>query len=245
MLGEDVVTGWAMPCVPYGGAPTAGPAVRARRGRRRLGRVRGGRPRVPDLGRARTGASRATTARCPKPNDPTGAEESAVQDPPTRKILKSAKGHTLQFEDAEGDELVTLVEFTHGHVVTLDKDGIKITDGVSGHEITLDSAGIAIVDGATAGNELKFDSSGVTLADANGNAVVLGSSGIKVGSSSASQPLVLGNHARVERRQLPDLAQHAHARRQPRRADLAARRADESPGSALDEAHDGVTAWRS
>ena len=67
----------------------------------------------------------------PKPNDADGAEQDSVQDPPTRKIIKTKKGHTIQFEDADGEEMIMIKmikEDTIGHVITLNKDGIKITD---------------------------------------------------------------------------------------------------------------------
>ncbi|NIS33583.1 MAG: hypothetical protein GWO04_28080, partial [Actinobacteria bacterium] len=65
----------------------------------------------------------------PKPNDADGAEQDEVQDPPTRKIIKTVKGHTLQFEDADGEEMVILIEATNSHVITLNQDGITIVDG--------------------------------------------------------------------------------------------------------------------
>jgi hypothetical protein len=128
----------------------------------------------------------------PKPNDPDGTEQSGVQDPPTRKIIKTLKGHTIQFEDAEGDEMVTIKEGKQGHVVTLNADGITITDGANKHEIAMTSSGMEITDGKNSGNSILFDSSGVTVSDKNGNKIVMGSSGIQVGSSSSAEPFVLG-----------------------------------------------------
>ena len=52
-----------------------------------------------------------------------------MQDPPTRKIIKTAKGHTLQFEDADGAEIDPAAsKAANGHLVTLDADGITVTD---------------------------------------------------------------------------------------------------------------------
>jgi hypothetical protein len=63
-----------------------------------------------------------------------------VQDPPTRKIIKTQKGHTIQFEDKDDEEMVTIVEAKNGHMITMNKDGIKITES-SGNviEITKDA----------------------------------------------------------------------------------------------------------
>jgi uncharacterized protein involved in type VI secretion and phage assembly len=102
----------------------------------------------------------------PKPNDADGAEQDAVQSPPTRKIIKTLKGHTIQFEDADGGELVILVDGVNGHVLVMDKEGIKITDGVNGHEFVLDGDGVSVTDGVTSGNLLKMASDAVTLESA-------------------------------------------------------------------------------
>ena len=80
----------------------------------------------------------------PTLNDADGKERKNEQKQPTRKILKTNKGHTIQFEDADGEEMVIIVEATHKHVVTLNKDGIQITDGVNGNKIILGQDGIQI-----------------------------------------------------------------------------------------------------
>jgi hypothetical protein len=67
----------------------------------------------------------------PKPNTPEGDEEGSVQNPPTRKIIKTLKGHTIQLEDGDGDEMiliVMMVEDKKPNVIVLDAGGIKITD---------------------------------------------------------------------------------------------------------------------
>jgi len=191
VLGNDIVTGWAMPCVPYGGDANQGFLFIPEVGAGVWVEFEEGDLEFPIW--VGTFWSRpGDETEVPKPNDPDGSEEGSVQDPPSRKILKTLKGHTLQFEDADGSEMITLIEAVDGHVVTLDANGIKVTDGKSGHEITLDATGVAITDGKNAGNEVIMDASGVTVADKNGNKVILEASGIQVGSSSASEFMVLG-----------------------------------------------------
>jgi uncharacterized protein involved in type VI secretion and phage assembly len=165
VLGTEIVTGWAMPCVPLGGAANQGVLF------------------VPEVGAGvwvefeegdlefpvwvGTYWSKPNgESELPKPNDPGGAEHDAVQSPPTRKIIKTMKGHTIQFEDADGDEMVILVDGVNGHVLVMDKDGIKISDGVNGHEFVLDGDGVSITDGVTSGNLLKMASGAVTLESA-------------------------------------------------------------------------------
>jgi uncharacterized protein involved in type VI secretion and phage assembly len=126
VLGDEVVTGWAMPCVPYGGAEGQGTLF------------------VPDVDAGvwvefeegdlefpiwvgTFWSKPGGTSELPVPHDAEG-EPGDVQSPPTRKIIRTAKGHTLQFEDADGEEMVILVEATHGHRIVMNADGITITD---------------------------------------------------------------------------------------------------------------------
>lgn len=181
VLGKEVVTGWAMPCLPYGGASGEGflfiPGVEA-------GvwvEFEAGDLEYP-IWVGTYWAKPGGESELPKPNNAEGEEEDSVQDPPSRKIIKTKKGHTIQFEDAEkdDDDMLTIVEATHKHVVTMNKDGISITDGANGHEILLDDSGITISDGVGS-NEIAMDSGGVTIK----------SKEIKVGES-ASQYIVHG-----------------------------------------------------
>lgn len=183
VLGNEVVTGWATPCVPYGGAENQGflfiPEVDA-------GvwiEFEEGDLEFP-VWVGTYWSKPGGTTELPKPNDPDGTEQGSVQDPPTRKIIKTLKGHTIQLEDADGDEMVLLVEAVNGQVVTLNKDGIKITDGSNGNTVTLDSSGIVIED--KNGNVITMDSSSVTVK----------SSSVKIGDG-ASEPLVLGNQLKA------------------------------------------------
>ena len=183
VLGSDVVTGWATPCVPYGGAANQGflciPEVDA-------GvwiEFEEGDLEFP-IWVGTYWTKPGGDSELPKPNDPDGTEQGNVQDPPTRKIIKTVKGHTIQLEDADGDEMVLLVEAVNGQVMVLNQDGIKITDGKNGNTVTLDNSGIVIED--KNGNVITMDSSSVTIK----------SSSIKVGDG-ATEPLVLGNQLKM------------------------------------------------
>ena len=93
VLGDAVVTGWAMPCVPYGGAENQGMLF------------------VPDIDAGvwvefeegdlefpiwvgTFWSKPGGQSELPTTNADDGSEES-VQDPPTRKIIKTNAGHTL------------------------------------------------------------------------------------------------------------------------------------------------------
>jgi uncharacterized protein involved in type VI secretion and phage assembly len=147
VLGGRVVTGWATPCVPCGGAADQGLLF------------------VPDVGAGVwvefeegdlefpiwTGTFWSKSAahnELPRPNAANGAPADAPQQPPTCKILKTAKGHTIQFEDADGKESIRLYDAVNGNRITMDADGIVVADG-KGNTITLGGAGITIGGHAT------------------------------------------------------------------------------------------------
>ena len=140
VLGRDVATGWAMACVPYGGDAGDGFLFMPEIGAGVWIEFEEGDLEFPWIWSwhlleqtvKRDGAAQAQPAGI-------GSEEATVQARPSRKIVKTVKGHTIQFEDADGAEMVTIVEATHHHVITLDGSGITVTDGSSGHQVTLDA----------------------------------------------------------------------------------------------------------
>lgn len=180
LLGKEVVTGWATPCVPYGGDKNQGflfiPEIDA-------GvwvEFEEGDLEFPIwVGTFWSEPEEEKKSEMPKPNKADGTEEDNVQgseeEPPTCKMIKTKHGHTIQFEDAKDDkkdeeDRVTIIEATHNHLITMDKEGIKITAGTTNnilemkskedeesvtitegkhkHVITMDKDGIEITDGA-------------------------------------------------------------------------------------------------
>lgn len=175
VLGSDVVTGWAAACVPYGGDANQGFLFIPETGAGVWVEFEEGDLEFP-IWVGTFWSKPGSTSELPLPNAADGAEQGAVQDPPTCKIIKTLKGHTLQFEDADGGEMITLIDGVNGHVITLDANGIKAVDGVNAHEITLNGSGISIVDAT--GNALEMTDSAFNLVakvpftiDASGQAV--------------------------------------------------------------------------
>jgi len=160
VLGADVTTGWAMPCTLYGGKTDQGVLF------------------IPDVGAGvwtefeegdlefpiwvgTYWSQPDGDSELPKPNKAEdGTEESTIQDPPTAKIIKTAKGHTIQFEDADGAEMVLICEGRLGHFIAMDKDGICITDA-SGNTIKCTKAGIKVTDAND--NVIEMSDSAFTL----------------------------------------------------------------------------------
>lgn len=190
VLGRDVVTGWAMPCVPYGGAADQGLLFLPDRDAGVWVEFEEGDLEFPIwVGTfwSRPGAE----TELPRPNDAAGTAAATAQDPATRKIIKTAKGHTLQFEDAGGKEAVLLHDGANKHVLSFDGDGISLVDGRHQHEIRLTADGIRISDGLHAGNTVELSAAGIVIQDAHQNKIVMGSGGIQIGEG-ATQALVLG-----------------------------------------------------
>lgn len=134
LLGADVATGWALPCVPVGGMPGQGWFAVPRVGAGVWVEFEEGDLEFPVV----TGAFFSApdgTSEVPVAVAGDGSDEG-ISDPPSRTILTTAAGHTIQIEDAEDAEMLLIREAVHGHVVLLDADGIRIADG-AGNEITM------------------------------------------------------------------------------------------------------------
>ena len=195
LLGEEVVTGWAMPCVPFGGLANQGlyfvPEVEA-------GvwvEFEEGDLEFP-IWVGTFWSKPGGETEVPLPHDADGEELGEVRSPPTSKVIKTGKGHTLQFEDADGEEKIVLVDGVHGHVVTLDQEGIRLTDGINDHTVTLDGEGIRVVEG-TQGHEVVLDGEGIAIKDArNGHEIVLDGAGVAI--DSANGVVIRGVNVEIE-----------------------------------------------
>ena len=180
VTGEDVETDWADACVPYGGSADQGMLF------------------IPEIGSGVWVEYEEGFADRPVWvgtfwSKPSGESElpqvdGAIPDPPTTKLVKTAKGHMLAFEDKDDQESINLVDGVNGNTVTMDSDGIVITDA-NDNTVTMTKDGIVVTDANS--NEIKLESSGITL-KTSGTQVVLGSSGVNIGGSGATEPIVLG-----------------------------------------------------
>ena len=133
VLGNEVVTGWAMPCLPYGGAPDQGFFFVPEVGAGVWVEFEAGDLEFPIwVGTywARPGGN----SEVPKPGD--------TQKPPTRKIIKTVKGHAIEIEDEEGEEQIKISEKGGRNSITLNQDGIEILH--SGHHIFVKPEGVLI-----------------------------------------------------------------------------------------------------
>jgi hypothetical protein len=154
VLGDQVVTGWAAPCAPYGGVADQGFLFVPDRDAGVWVEFEGGDLEFP-IWVGTYWCRPDGDSELPRPEDADGEESDEVQDPPTRKIIKTAKGHTIQFEDADDEEIVLIREGVQGHLVTLDKNGITIVDA-TGNAIEMTASAFTL----TAKVPLTIDASG-------------------------------------------------------------------------------------
>ncbi|MEU6667882.1 phage baseplate assembly protein V [Streptomyces sp. NPDC046727] len=176
VLGPDVVTGWATPCLPYGGAADQGFLFVPERDAGVWVEFEEGDLEFPVwVGTYWTRPD--SNSQLPTPQAADGSTTADVQDPPTRKIIKTSKGHTVQFEDADGKESLLLREGRHGHRITMDGEGFTLVDKRNS-TIVFDKNGIEITDAT--GNSIRMTDSAVTIADNRSNSVKLSTAGIEL-----------------------------------------------------------------
>ena len=204
VLGPDVVTGWAVPCVPYGGAMNQGFLMIPEVDAQLWIEFEEGDLEFP-VWVGTVWSKPGGDSELPKPNGPDGVEEGSVQAPPTAKIIKTVAGHTLQFEDDDKEVRVILADGQNENrvvlakssltivfkenTITLDDDGIRIEDA-NGNKATQNADGTVVQD--KNGNKVTQDNVGTVVEDVNGNKLVMGPAGIQISSDSAAEALVLG-----------------------------------------------------
>ncbi|MFE5689583.1 phage baseplate assembly protein V [Streptomyces sp. NPDC056512] len=176
VLGPDVATGWATPCLPYGGAADQGFLFVPERDAGVWVEFEEGDLEFPIwVGTYWTRPE--SKSQLPTPQGADGSPRTEVQDPPTRKIIKTSKGHTIQFEDADGEESVLVREGRHGHRITMDGKGLALVDERS-NTIVFDENGIEVTD--ETGNSIRMTDSAMTLVDHRNNTVELSAAGIEL-----------------------------------------------------------------
>ena len=163
LLGKKVVIGWAMPCVPFGGGADQGFLFIPEVGAGVWVEFEKGDLEFPIWVGTFWGKP-GGESELPRPN-------GAVQDPPTQKIIKTAKGHTIQLEDADGEEKIT-IKHKDNSFISIDKDGSVIIGNHKGSTIILNAKDENIVLVEQHGNALTMTEDGVVIVYKDGSAVV-------------------------------------------------------------------------
>ncbi len=163
VLGEEV-TGWALPCLPFGGMADQGLFTVPEPGAQVWVEFEEGELSNPIW----TGTFWQQDGEAPVVLD---------GEAPTKRALKTPSGHYLEFEDKEGEEYIRL-EHKQAAWLEIDKNGTVALTDAKGATLILDAdAGEAVLQDAN-GNTLTMSSSGTTVEDSNGNKIEMASSGI-------------------------------------------------------------------
>jgi len=162
----DQTTGWALPCLPFGGLADQGLFMVPELDAQVWVEFEAGDLSMPIW----TGTFWQQSSDTP--------EEAAIT-PPTTRLLKTPSGHLLQFDDSDGEERILLKHKTDA-LMEIDPGGtIALTDA-NGSKLTLDAnAGKVVIEDAN-GNQMTMDSSGTKVEDSNGNQVEMAAAGITV-----------------------------------------------------------------
>ena len=179
VLGNEV-TGWALPCAPFGGLDGQGLFLIPEVDAQVWVEFEEGNPDKP-----------IWTGTFWRAGDP--PPENAQVAPPTTRILQTPAGHRLQFDDADGDERVTLAH-TGGSELVMEPDGNLILTNEGGSKLTLDNASSQVVLEDSSGNTMTMTSTGTTIEDSNGNKVEMGPSGVAVKGTTVT---IEGNQVAV------------------------------------------------
>jgi phage baseplate assembly protein V len=122
-LAGDVELGWALPCLPYGGAPGEGLFLLPSKGAGVWVEFEGGNLAYPVY----TGSW-------------WGTDERPEKATPAQRVLRTASGHVIVLDD---DAETLTVTDANGSSVRMDADGITIED-VNGNTVTMTSDGITL-----------------------------------------------------------------------------------------------------
>lgn len=162
----DAITGWALPCLPFGGLADQGLFLVPEVDAQVWVEFEEGELSLPIW----------TGTFWQAQGDPPA--EAALEEPTTR-LLKTPAGHLLQFDDADGEERIFL-QHPAGAQVEIDPNGtVAITDA-QGAMVTLDADAGELTVADANGNTLTMTSSGTTVEDANGNQVEMAAAGVTV-----------------------------------------------------------------
>lgn len=171
VLGE-AVSGWALPCAPFGGLDGQGLFA------------------VPEVG-----AQLWIEFEEGNPNNPIWVGTfwrsgdmppmEAQKSPPETRILQTPSGHRLQFDDQSGDEKITLAH-QNGSELVMDADGNIVLTNEEGSKLILDSASSKVTLEDTRGNSLTMEGTGTTVQDSNGNKIEMGPAGIEVSGATVT-----------------------------------------------------------
>ena len=160
----DQDTGWALPCLPFGGLANQGLFMIPEVDAQVWVEFEEGNLDHPIW----VGVFWQQTSDTP--------QEAALEEPTTR-IIRTPSGHVLQFDDQSGEEQFRLAH-PAGTELTINPQGtVELTDA-AGAKLTMDSESNKVVLQDSNGNTVTLDASGTKIQDSNGNQVEMAAAGI-------------------------------------------------------------------
>lgn len=108
--------------------------------------------------------------------------EAADRSPHMRQ-LKTPSGHILSFDDTDGEEEIRLYHKADAEMKIDQEGSIQFTDA-SGATLTMNAEDSSIQIEDANGNTVVMESSGTTISDSNGNQIEMQGGGITVSSSA-------------------------------------------------------------
>ncbi|PTX56107.1 hypothetical protein C8N43_0758 [Litoreibacter ponti] len=102
---------------------------------------------------------------------------------PEVKFIRSESGHVLSLDDTADTEVLTMKSAKEASVV-MDQEGSMVLTDAAGATVTLNAADGTLLVADGNGNALEMTSSGITCSDANGNEISASGGGIEVKSSA-------------------------------------------------------------
>jgi hypothetical protein len=173
VLGTEL-TDWALPCLPFGGTAGLGWFVIPEQDAQVWVEFEEGELRRPIW----VGTFWQRNGDAPA---------DAQKTPPTTRLLQTAAGHILQFDDEDSKEHIRL-HHAGGAELLIDENGtIMITDQ-AGNTITLDADQEQISIADTNDNAITMSATGIKIEDGNNNSIEFAPSGVTISSAG---PLVL------------------------------------------------------
>jgi len=160
----DQDTGWALPCLPFGGFTNQGLFMIPEVDAQVWVEFEEGNLDHPIW----VGVFWQQTSDTP---------QEAALDEPTTRMIRTPSGHVLQFDDKSGEEQFRLAH-PAGTELTINPQGtVELTDA-AGAKLTMDAESNKVILQDSNGNTVTMDASGTVIQDSNGNKVEMAAAGI-------------------------------------------------------------------
>ena len=170
IMGNEAITHWAEPCLPFGGLADQGLFM------------------VPEVGAQVWVEFEAGNINHPIWTGTTwqqsgDAPQEAGDRSPNMRQLKTPSGQILSFDDTEGEEEIRLYHPSSAEL-KIDPEGVIQMTDADGATLVMNAAGSSIEISDSNGNTIKMEAAGTTVSDSNGNEIKMEGGGVKVTSSA-------------------------------------------------------------